>query len=94
MNKTMAIEWWQPTARPAYLLYTQEKGIEEGPQLGADEVICDFCNADVSYIPVAVVGGNALCPECFQSVFGEALADVAARQGVALTWPQAEEEAS
>lgn len=94
MNKKPAIEWWQPTARPAYILYTQEHGIEEGPQLGADEVICDCCNADVPYTPVAVIGGSALCPECFERIYGEPLAAVAARQGITLAWPQAQEETS
>lgn len=92
MFNTVPIEWWQPNARPAYLLYTEEGGIEEGPMLGADEVICDLCNGDVSYSPVAVYAGNALCPECFQKVYHMSLEGAAKRDGVTLTWPELQKE--
>ena len=31
-----------------------------------DCIICDYCNADLLTFPVPVVGGSALCPECFK----------------------------
>lgn len=86
------IEWWQPNARPSYLLYTEENGIEEGPMLGADDVICDTCNADVLYTPVAVSSGYALCPECFEKEYGMTVQEAAKRDGVTLTWPEPEKE--
>ncbi len=94
MFEIIPIEWWQPNARPAYLLYTEEGGIEEGPTLGADEVICDYCNTDVLYTPVAVSAGNALCPECFQSVYHMTLEEAARRDGITLIWPEPEKEGS
>jgi hypothetical protein len=79
------IEWWQPTVRPSYIIYS-ENGVEKGPLLGAEELICDCCNGDVLYTPVAVIGGNALCPECFASVYGKPLEEAASEQGVTLNW--------
>ena len=31
-----------------------------------DCIICDYCNSDLTIFPVPVVGGSALCPECFK----------------------------
>ena len=31
-----------------------------------DCIICDYCNADLTIFPVPVLGGSALCPDCFK----------------------------
>ena len=63
--------WW-PTERPAWTLIPLDENLQEdagaaeiGPTLGADEVICDLCNAPVLIRPVPVVDGHALCARCF-----------------------------
>jgi hypothetical protein len=56
--------WW-PTFRPAWTLVTGDGEVEVGDLLGPDEVICDLCNVDVAIRPVPMVGGYALCPDCF-----------------------------
>jgi len=33
-----------------------------------NEIVCDFCNAEITEFPVPVYLGNALCPKCFQGL--------------------------
>ncbi len=55
--------WW-PHFRPSYIL-VGGGDVEAGPSLAPDEVICDVCNAEVLIRPVPVVGGYAMCRDCF-----------------------------
>ncbi len=84
MNGLGSIEWWTPIERPAYVLWTEDGGVENGPMLGADEVICDCCNGDVLITPVPVVGGSGLCPDCFKEMFGISVEEAARKAGVSL----------
>jgi hypothetical protein len=65
IDETEVKSWW-PMARPSYVISDFDGNvIEIGPPLGPNEVICDFCSAEIHTRPVPVVDGNALCPECF-----------------------------
>lgn len=86
------IQWWTPRERPAYILWTEDGGVENGPLLGADEVICDVCNADVCVTPVPVVGGNALCPDCFREMVCMSVEEAARQDGVAIQYLEKDKE--
>ncbi len=92
MDNIQQIEWWTPEARPAYVLWTEDGGREEGPMLEADEVICDCCNGDVLTNPAPLVGGNALCDDCFKEMFGISVEEAARQAGVTLNRTDGGEE--
>ncbi len=52
-----ADENMQPVADPQHL------DISTVPD---DCIVCDYCNDDLLTFPVPVIGGSALCPECFK----------------------------
>ncbi len=82
------IEWWIPTRRPAFAIWTPDYGFEQGDMLGADEVFCDQCNADVTFSPVPVISGNVLCPDCFQQMFNMSVEEAAHRAGVTIIYKE------
>ncbi len=86
------IEWWIPTERPAFTMWTPDYGFEQGDMLSADEVICDQCDASIEFTPVPVISGNALCPDCFQKMFNISIEEAAHRAGVAITYKEEVDE--
>ncbi len=94
MDNIQQIEWWTPEARPAYIFWTEDGGREEGPMLEADEVICDCCNGDVLTNPAPLVGGNALCDDCFKEMFGISVEEAAQQAGVTINRTDGGEEES
>lgn len=81
------IEWWIPTERPMFIMWTED-GVSQGDMLSADEVFCDQCNADVTFSPVPVISGNVLCPDCFQQMFNMSVEEAAQRAGVTITYKE------
>ena len=55
-------------------------------------MICDVCNADVCVTPVPVVGGNALCPDCFQEMVCMSVEEAARQDGVAIQYLEKDKE--
>lgn len=77
--------FWTPTERPAFVAFWGDGEIEEGPTLGADEVICDSCNGDIRFTPVPLADGYALCDDCFKERFGLTVEEAAAKEGIVIT---------
>ncbi len=83
--KTEGWHWWYPQERPAFIIAGGDGAVLEvliGPTLGADEVICDFCNAWVDIRPVPALGSYAACPECFQRLTGIRVEEAASLDGI------------
>ena len=80
MKKHTDLSWQMLGPRPAYRILSPLTGevLEEGQMIA--EVICDFCNREVAIRPVPVYHGHALCPRCFQEMFGAKVAEVAGGQ--------------
>ena len=77
--------WWYPQERPSYVLMDWDGNVvAEGPTLGADEVICDICNAWVAIRPVPALGSYAVCPGCFFRMTGIRVEEAAYLDGVDL----------
>ena len=84
--------WWYPQERPSYVLMDWEGNVvEEGPTLGADEVICDICNVWVAIRPVPSLGSYAVCPTCFHRMTGIHVEEAAYLDGVELMVMESEE---
>lgn len=83
----LQVEWWTPVDRPSYIIYTED-GIEEGDMLGADEVYCDSCGANIEFSPVPLVSTNVLCPDCFQEMFHISVEEAARQAGVTITYKE------
>jgi len=52
------------------------------------EVVCDLCMSPIPFRPVpTLAGATALCPSCFQGMFGLSVEEAAQRDGITLTAP-------
>jgi len=77
--------FWTPTERSAFVAFWDDGTVDEGPMLGADEVICDACDCDICFTPVPLADGYALCDDCFKERFGLTVEEAAAKEGVVIT---------
>jgi len=78
--------WWTPPAQRKGWTLIWDGEVIEGPPLSDDEVFCDLCGSWVPVRPVPVVlGGYALCEECFRFVLGVSVQEAAAWDGVTLS---------
>ena len=77
--------FWTPTERSAFVAFWGDGTVDEGPMLGADEVICDACDCDICFTPVPLADGYALCDDCFKVRFGLTVEEAAAKEDIVIT---------
>lgn len=59
--------WHPPEKRTSYVLYDENGlAVDVGPTLSAEEVFCDFCNADIILRPVPTLDEWTLCEKCME----------------------------
>lgn len=77
--------WWTPAERKIAVWMEGEAQPVYEQTLGAEDVVCDLCNASITTQPVPLLWeGYAVCAKCFQKSAQLTLEEAARRDGIRL----------